>query len=65
MIYECNNLTSLDTTKFDTSEATNFYSIFDGCSSLKSFVITQMNTEEVTTMNSKFRNFKSLEFGFK
>ena len=48
------NLTSISFGNFDTSNVTNMYSMFEGCSSLTSLNLSNFNTSKVTSMSNMF-----------
>ena len=56
----CNNLTSLDVSHFNTSSVTNMQQMFDGCSSLTTLDLSGWNTSNVTNMAYMFRGCSSL-----
>ena len=51
---------SLDLSKFDTSNVTNMGSMFRGCGSLKSLDLSKFDTSNVTNMRSMFSGCQSL-----
>ena len=61
MFLNCNNLKSLDLTKFNTEKVTDMNSMFQNCRTLKSLDLTKLNTEQVTNMNSMFLACRALE----
>ena len=60
MFYVCNNLTELDTSAFDTSSATNMYSIFGSMDALQTLDISSLDTTKVTNSSSMFNNDSAL-----
>ncbi len=56
MFYDCSNLTSLDLSKFDTSQVTYMYNMFTNCSNLNSLDLSGFDTSQVTNMSSMFSN---------
>lgn len=60
LFQKCNTLTSLDLTRFDTSNVTMINSMFNGCSSLTSLDLSKFNTSNVTKMSEMFRDCSSL-----
>ena len=60
MFYNCDKLTSLDLSNFDTSKVTNMNSMFYGCSSLTSLDVSNFDTSKVTSMYEMFYNCSSL-----
>ena len=54
MFYECKKLTSLDVSKFDTSNVTNMEGMFSGCTSLTNLNVSKFNTSKVTNMGQMF-----------
>ena len=61
MFQNCNNLKSLDLTKFNTEKVTDMNAMFQNCRTLKSLDLTKFNTEQVTNMNSMFLACWALE----
>ena len=53
-------LTSIDTTRWDTSNITNMTLMFSNCSSLRTLDVSKWDTSKVTNMNSMFNCCKSL-----
>lgn len=60
MFAECENLTSIDFSKSDTSNVTNMMSMFNGCTSLKTINWGGFDTSNVTNMKSMFEYCTSL-----
>ena len=56
----CDSLTSLDVSGFNTSNVTNMNSMFISCSSLTSLDVSHFNTSNVTDMYQLFSNCDSL-----
>ena len=54
MFYGCENLSSLDVTKFNTANVTKMLSMFESCSGLTSLDLTNFNTANVTDMDRMF-----------
>lgn len=54
MFYDCNKLTSIDVSRFDTSKVTDMYFMFGSCTSLKSLDLSGFNTSNVTDMKFMF-----------
>ena len=52
--FECSGLTSIDLSKFNTSNVTNMSYIFVGCRGLTNIDLSGMNTSQVTDMKSMF-----------
>ena len=60
MFENCEGLTSLDVSNFNTSSVTDMNSMFCYCISLKSLDVSNFNTSSVTDMNSMFYKCQSL-----
>ena len=60
MFYNCNSLTSLDVSNWDTSNVTDMSSMFFHCSDLISLDVTNFDTSNVTDMSSMFSYCNSL-----
>ena len=60
MFYKCSSLTSLDVSKFDTSQVTDMNAMFLGCSSLISLDVSKFDTSQVTDMKYMFYKCSSL-----
>ena len=60
MFRYCKSLTSLDVSKWDTSNVTNMGNMFYNCSSLTTLDVSNFNTSNVTTMSYMFYNCSSL-----
>jgi surface protein len=54
MFHNCYNLTSLDVSKFNTSNVTNMNNMFYSCVSLTSLDLSKFNTGKVTDMSHMF-----------
>ena len=57
---DCQNLTSLDVSKFDTSEVTNISYMFYSCYNLTSLDLSNFKTDNVTNMDRMFLGCSSL-----
>ena len=60
MFFECSGLTSLDVSKFDTSQVTDMKYMFYKCSSLTSLDVSKFDTSQVTDMSAMFLGCSSL-----
>ena len=60
MFNDCNKLTSLDLSNFDTSNVTNMTSMFNNCRALTSLDVSNFNTSKVTDMSSMFMSCRAL-----
>ena len=60
MFRYCKSLTSLDVSKWDTSNVTNMGNMFYNCSSLTTLDVSNFNTSNVTDMIAMFYNCRSL-----
>ena len=60
MFSSCNNLTSLDVSKWDTSKVTNMSGMFGTCSNLTSLDVSKWDTSNVTTIVSMFHSCNKL-----
>ena len=60
MFYDCQNLTSLDLSEFDTSNVTNMRAMFYNCQNLTSLDLNNFNTTKVTNMQQMFSSCKNL-----
>ena len=56
MFANCNSLTSLDVSKWDTSNVTYMSGMFDDCTSLTTLDISNWNTSKVKYFGSMFDN---------
>jgi len=54
MFAGCNALTSLDVSKFDTSNVTSMYGMFSDCNALTSLDVSKFDTSKVTYMSWMF-----------
>ena len=61
MFYECNSLTTIDLSNFNTQNVTNMSSMFNGCNSLTTIDLSNLNTQNVTNMCEMFYICKSLK----
>ena len=57
---QCEDITEIDLSNFDTSEVTDMSSMFFGCSSLKSLELSSFDTSNVANMKLMFYNCSSL-----
>ena len=60
MFNNCQTLTSLDLSNFNTSKVTDMSSMFSNCRALTSLDLSNFNTSKVTKMNSMFSNCRAL-----
>ena len=60
MFYDCQRLTSIDTSNFNTSKVTNMSYMFRFCRSLTSLDLSNFNTSSVTNMGYMFNYCRSL-----
>ena len=60
MFNNCQTLTSLDLSNFNTSKVTDMSSMFSNCRALTSLDLSNFNTSNVTTMNYMFRACEAL-----
>ena len=60
MFNDCNNLTSLDLSGFDTGSVTSMGGMFGGCHGLTSIDLSDFNTSSVTDMSAMFFNCQGL-----
>ena len=60
MFNNCNSLTSLDLSNFDTSKVTSMGSMFRDCYYLTSLNVSNWSTTNVTNMNQMFQSCESL-----
>ena len=61
MFERCENLKSIDTSNWNTSNVTDMSSMFSGCSGLTSLDVSHFNTSKVTNMGYMFEECYSLE----
>lgn len=61
MFYNCQALTSLDLSSFNTSNVTNMGDTFSWCISLKNINLSSFNTSKVTTISGLFYKCESLD----
>ena len=60
MFYECENLTTLDVSNFNTSNVTAMNNMFNGCCKLTTLDLSNFDTSNVTAMNSMFNGCSNL-----
>jgi surface protein len=60
MFSNCQSLTSLDLSSFDTSKLTSLYGMFYGCTNLTTLDLSNFNTSNVENFNAMFYNCTSL-----
>ena len=60
MFSDCQALTTLDLSSFDTGNVTSFGYMFNGCSKLESIDLSSFNTSKVTFFDYMFYNCKKL-----
>ena len=60
MFENCSNLTSIDTSGWDTSKVTDMCYMFAGCSSLTALDVSRFDTSKVTSMWAMFSGCSSL-----
>lgn len=60
MFNDCNNLTTLDLSSFDTSNVINMKFMFSNCENLTALDLSNFDTNNVTDMNSMFSWCKNL-----
>ena len=60
MFYNCNNLTNIDLSSFNTQNVTNMSFMFCECSNLTNINLSSFNTQNVTNMFSIFSNCSKL-----
>ena len=60
MFKNCSNLTTLDTSKFDTSKVTSMIGMFEGCVLLTDLNVSNFNTSNVTDMRQVFNQCENL-----
>lgn len=60
LFYKLTEVTSINLANIDTSEVTDMYIMFSGCSKLATLDLSNFSTEKVTTMQGMFYNCKSL-----
>ena len=61
MFYECNSLTNLNFSKFNTQDVTNMSCMFRFCNLLTNLNLFNFNTQNVTNMSYMFSGCKSLQ----
>lgn len=60
MFYNCNSLTKIDTSNFNTSQLTSTASMFLRCTSLETIDLNHFDTSKVVNMNNMFRECSKL-----
>ena len=60
MFYECNSLTTIDLSNFNTQNVTNMHSMFCECNSLTTIDLSNFSTQNVTNMSCMFSDCSSL-----
>ena len=60
MFYNCNSLTNLDLSNFNTQNVTNMSRMFGSCKSLTNLDLSNFNTQNVINMNYLFYRCNSL-----
>ena len=60
MFYGCQNLSSLDLSKFNTEKVTDMSGMFYGCQNLSSLDLSYFNTANVRDMGEMFKNCSAL-----
>ena len=60
MFFECNSLTNINLSNFNTQDVTNMAYMFNGCSSLTNINTSNFNTQQVTNMEYMFNGCSSL-----
>ena len=60
LFYECEKISNLDLSNFNTQNATNMCGMFRGCSSLSNLNLSNFNTQNVTNMSYMFYECSSL-----
>lgn len=60
MFMSCSKLTTLDISKWNTSEVTSMLSMFDNCPSLTNLDVSKWDTNKVTNMSEMFMNCSKL-----
>ena len=61
MFSECNSLTTIDLSNFNTQNVTNMRDMFYECKSLKTIDLSSFNTQNVTNMGYMFSGCNSLK----
>ena len=57
---QCNSLTNIDLSNFNSQNVINMSNMFNGCNSLKNIDLSDFNTKNVTNMRSMFGECNSL-----
>ena len=60
MFYDCNSLTNLNLSNFNTQNVSNMGGMFQNCESLKNLNLSNCNTQNVTNMSGMFNKCGSL-----
>ena len=60
MFFDCNSLTKIDLSNFNTENVTDMNHMFHGCDSLSNVNLSNFNTEKVTNMSCMFNGCNSL-----
>ena len=60
MFSECNSLTNIDLSNFNTQNVTGMNDMFSNCNSLTNIDLSNFNTQNVTDMRGMFNHCKSL-----
>ena len=60
MFSNCNKLTKIDLSNFNTNNVTNMRCMFSGCSSLTNIDLSYLNTNNITNMGGMFSRCSSL-----
>ena len=61
MFRNCNNITSIDLSSFDSSDVTNMYYMFGKCHYLKDINLKNLNTQNVKDMSYMFNKCRNLQ----
>ena len=61
MFYNCNSLTNLNLSNFNTQNVTNMSGMFSNCKSLTNLNLSNFNTQNVTDMRDMFWKCNSLK----
>ena len=61
MFAECNRITSIDLSKFNTENVTNMSYMFSNCSSLDNIDLSSLDTKNITNMSFMFKGCSNLE----
>ena len=60
LFYECDSLTNIDLSNFNTQNITDMHSMFHGCNSLTNINLSNINTQNVNNISWIFYNCSSL-----